>query len=53
MPAAWRALRSLVSGEGLASAAAGGGEPAPLLTLYAFWPFHRSIEFAPRHYVTR
>ena len=34
--ATWRALRSLVSGEGLASAAAGGGEPAPLLTRYAY-----------------
>jgi hypothetical protein len=43
-----RIIRWLVSAERLASAAAGGGEPAPLLALDAYRAVHRSVEQRPR-----
>jgi hypothetical protein len=43
----WRILRRLGSAEGLASAAAGNGEPAPLLALLVYRRVHPSVEQRP------
>jgi hypothetical protein len=43
-----RIIRWLVSAERLASAAAGNGEPAPLLALAAYRPVNPSVEQRPR-----
>jgi hypothetical protein len=43
-----RIIRWLVSREGLASAAAGNGEPAPLLALEVSRRVHPSVEQRPR-----
>jgi hypothetical protein len=44
-----RILRWLVSAEKLASAAAGNGEPAPLLAFEVCRRVHPSVEERPRH----
>jgi hypothetical protein len=44
-----RIFRWLVRAEGLASVAAGNGEPAPLLALEVCQRVHRSVEERPGH----